>query len=251
MRIYYEGIESATVTTSATPAPGYPVTNLQDRSPYTLFTAEYSPGGSNIVIDLGAARACDFIALINYTAESGTEMDIAWSADNVSYTDVETDIDVAGSGSQFVRPFASASKRYWRLIFKDGDTAYPKDVSIGTILIGTIFVPASNPNINETYSVNNAVETLEAQGGQRYGTLINTLQRKRWEYQFNYVSEADRTKWLAMDATIKTSDKFSLWPFMIYAHNSTFYYGRMVGNMSIQQIAYQAYQLNFTFDNDF
>ena len=251
MRIYYEGVESATVTTTSTPYSGYPVTNLQDRSPYTSFISNFSASGSNIVIDFGSARACDYVALINYTADSRTDMDIAWSTNNVSYTNVETGIDVGGSAAQFVRTFTTATKRYWRLIFKDGDVEYSKDVSIATILIGTIFEPASNPNINETYNVSNAVETLEAQGGQSYAILTNTLQRKRWEYQFNYVSEADRTKWLAMDSTIKTSNKFSLWPFLVYAHNSTFYYGRMVGEMSIQQIAYQAYQLNFDFRTEF
>lgn len=245
MRIYYEGIESATLSYDGTANSGYPETNLQDRNKNTLFQDTVLAAGNSLTIDLGSARACNYVTLINYSNQSDTVLKLEYSADNVSYFTAFFNFDVSGAGNQIINTFSSKTKRYWKLTFSDVAIATSKTISMGAILLGTIFETSTNPDINEQYSLYFSTKSAESIGGNRFSSTNFADFREKISLNWQYINETEREKWRNLFETVKISDPFSVWPFLIYDSAKTdYYYCRIMQVPDIQQVAYQAYQMS-------
>lgn len=149
---YYDGLEDAILTYSATEDTGFTAENLKDRYKNTFFkdTAMGVPIVT-IVIDFGSAKSCDSIVLGNYLATADNNFNFtlecnsadAWGAPTTALATV-----AIGSATltDAVFSFSAQNFRYWRMVFNDSGAGDVLNIQIAIILLGTKLSHTVNRN---------------------------------------------------------------------------------------------------------
>ena len=262
---YYQSLDSATLTYSATEDSGFDVDNIKDRNINTFFKdTNIGVTSINVVIDFGAsdARACDSIILGNYIATSTD--DVVWlavqSADDAGMsvnatTHVNTQEIQSSSLTDYIKTFTApaAVRRYWKITIADDASDNLDDVQIGTVFLGAAFDHDHDPDIlpaseGRGYAVANA----EALGGTRFSNIFNTTVRRNWSFEYHGIGttfKANFESWA--DGVFVNANGFSRYPFYFTDDSgSTLYYVRAVGNLQFGLDAYQAYNTNIRLEEE-
>lgn len=88
--------------------------NLTDFRPYTSWKPSALP--ATVTVDCGSAKSADCLAVFNHDLfTNGCTVEVRGSTDNFVASDVLLDSYAPAANTAFVRNFASASYRYWRI----------------------------------------------------------------------------------------------------------------------------------------
>lgn len=232
--ILYQGLESATLTSTPAAAAAYPVTNINDRNKNTICKPS-SAADWYVDMNMGSSLTANAIAVINHNLDTSSAAGLRLQHDdNGSYSSPTYVIgdaflwDTIGSGDApiYYKTFSSASDQYWRVIIDNATTSS----YIGTILLGTILPLTPNPDQPRQRDHRYGVSTFETSGGQVYTN-----------YHHGLVRGFD-LKWSDITTTNKNYLVDTLWagisggryPFLFVDTDSSLYYVRadMGGAMS-------------------
>jgi len=196
---YHQSIDNATLSINTlTSDASYPLTNLQDRSKNVYWKAGNANTSGYIQIDLGSARACDYlilgshnytntgvgIALSSCTDGDGLFTPEAWAIGSAGPTYHNY---VSGNVTNWIETFSSVTKRYWRLYPEAmGAATYQQ---IATIFLGTKF----EHSVNWSYGSGRLEYQWGVQVGETTGGIRrrqkNHDERKIWQYTFEWIDE--------------------------------------------------------------
>lgn len=140
VKFIHQALEGKTLTMDASENPTYPMSNLKDRNPLTLWKGPGTAQNQWLTIDFGAIRTCDTIIVGNHnftTLAVNVGIDLRASTDNFSSSNVEIVHDLTAANGTSETEFAStALYRYWRIKFSS-------TVALGAIpQIGNLFLGA-------------------------------------------------------------------------------------------------------------
>jgi len=151
----YDNLLDIAALTESSEATGFPVENIQHPFRSKVWrTEDATAGTANVVIDHGAAKAVNCIALANYNwASAPGTLDLefnatdAWEDPSPSETEALTwaaNPTANGNPGIIVKTFASKSYQYNRLNVVYSPGATPTDWDLGRVFVGTYFEPAKN-----------------------------------------------------------------------------------------------------------
>ena len=246
MKFYYQSLDDATVTYSGTEDTGYPVTNLQDRNEHTLFK-DTNISSCEITIDLKSARAIDYLYIGGLTgsgAAANQQIALQWSTNGTIWADVfswET-----FTNGDYLKSFTSVNYRFYKILLKDSALGGAFDVQAETVFLGTAIELSRNPNLDETEDFEYSSQVTEALGGGRFGFGDHDNLRQKWNYNFDYITETDKTNMKAMAAGVYGSRR----PFYFTDPAGTTHFARMMDNLTITQIGYQAYTMSLALEQE-
>lgn len=107
--------------------------NLADFRPYTSWKPSALP--ATLTVDCGSAKSADSLSVFNHNLfSSGITVAVRASTDNFSASDVLVDSFEPTSDDAFVRTFASASYRYWRLSLSGSSAPTLSIAALGMLL---------------------------------------------------------------------------------------------------------------------
>lgn len=255
--IYAQSIDDATLAYSATEDTSFPITNVQDRNINTFMKdTAIAAATVNIVIDLGAARSCDFILLGNYiaTAADSALMKLeCHSADAWVGAQTEafaaTAVDTATLADKLIT-FSAQNFRYWRMVFTDLSAGNLTDLQFGTIFLGTHWNWAHEPELNPLEDSGYNVTTNRSAGGSTFGQIANTTVRRVWNVPLKFISSAEKTKHETWRDTVfmDLNGGLSRYPYYWSDDNgTTLYFSRYQGKLNLKQHAYQQWETNHVF----
>lgn len=195
MKFYPDNVADFTLSAVTDTESGYPKENMLDRRKATYWQADNATGIKNIDIDLGAARAVDYVLARIYD-DAGTTVKI-YADTNSDYSTEQQISMTATSGStgwktptglQFTE---ETSYRYWRIKI-DPVSVAPRCALIN---IGSTYEITVNPewnylNADKDYS---GVKLLESYGGQR-AAVKQSDDRQVWDFFYNNLDTTNKEK---------------------------------------------------------
>jgi hypothetical protein len=197
-------LEDYTLGATSTNA-SYPLANLQ-----TYFAADKwqanNTSATNLVIDFGAARSCDYIIIENHNLNtaniSGGENVVALeAADDSGFTTNKVTVldDVRSSSSPVKWTFNAVSKRYWRLAAPAATAA----IYVGNLYLGTAFSFGSPPEYpfrlgDPQYATSEAVAL---NGAIRMSQPF--LARYYYDFKFRLQSDTVKTNLITFLQTVR------------------------------------------------
>lgn len=102
---------------------------------YDYWMPDVSGATATLIVDMGAATACDFAALAAHNLKDwGATVALAHSPDNSTYTDCGVGTVTPGDNGPVVFRFGSTSRRYWRWTF--GGLTAGDDIAVGVAFLG-------------------------------------------------------------------------------------------------------------------
>ena len=208
---YSEALEDATLTYSATEDAANPIENVQDRNVNTIFKDTTISANVNIVIDLGAVRACDYIFLGNYQADGAAVANLtvqANSSDSWPGTEAlaATNIETAGSYTDKLMTFSTQSFQWWRLVF-EGSSTVMTNLFISNIFLGTSFQPSLNRNWGMREGRLSNITQRQTHGAQQF-TNKNGAIRKTWSgMSYQDIQETQKDNTLTLIQNVENNHK--------------------------------------------
>jgi len=174
MIVYTQNIEDATLAVvTGTAHASYPVDNLASLVKNKTFrTASGSSVVPEITIDLGSARACNYLLLGGMSSGiygGGDFINLyCGSTDNGSTWDINTVVDASIGYENKVFTFNSVSKRYWKIAIEEMDNNAADYIS--HIFLGTYYeLPNSGEQNNLVgYNYDNVTAVNNNAYQQRY-----------------------------------------------------------------------------------
>lgn len=113
-RIFYDSRFADGGLVASSTASGYHADNLTDWRPYTWWKPTALP--ATVTVDCGSAKAADYWFVYGHDlASQGATIELRGSTDNFGVSNVLVDSLTPSTDRPFVRTFAQASYRYWRL----------------------------------------------------------------------------------------------------------------------------------------
>lgn len=215
---------SIVLTASQAMATGFPLTNLQDGYKQTVAKSNTTAQNQTFNFDLGAAFACNSIGIINhnFTAVGATAIILQTNTnDDADFTDAEErapDLTVADTAVSYF-PFASATKRYWRIFFSKG-SALSAAPYMGEIYLGTRFDHTYKYKIGAGTKTGYQVVNQRTWDGadsaiQKYATV-----RRAWQLSFQILGTTYKTNFDTWFQSVKGSYR----PFLMSLDAATTWY---------------------------
>jgi len=251
----YIGSNSAATISATNEASGFPDDNLLDINKNILWKC----GASTTIIftiDLGVARACDTIALINNdwnnpTSVTGIKLhtenddDGAWDS-AVTYAiggAGSWETDTAADQPIWYEEFDSALRRYWRLTCVGCSGAVPH--KLGTILLGERVDLSLNYDKPRSLSVDYGVETWETSGGRKF-SIKRHDDRQSFALKWSALSSANKNKF----TTLWEETEGGHLPFLFKDTDDSLYFVRskMGGRLPITEDVHQRYALTLNLE---
>lgn len=259
IRFYSESIEDATLTVDSLGAnAGFPTNNLLDRSHKLYWKALNANTSGYINIDLGAARACDYLILGEHNY-SNTNYGIKLATDNNDDGDYSAVTYVVGSSGAYhayananykkwYETFGSSTKRYWRLYLEAmGAATYQQ---LANIFIGAEWEHAHNPELGIGQDSEYLVESGRTTSGTVRSQINNTTKKGIWEYNWKYIISSEKTKFESWRDDIYMSNIVSHYPFYFFDTSDQVFYTRAVGALKLQEQAYNVWQTKISLEEE-
>jgi len=237
MKFYYENIRDATITYSGTADTSYPVSNLNNVSNNMKFKDSTPADGATIDIDLGSAKACDYIIIGNLITD-GASVAISRGSDGSNFTNIGTVSTSQATASNTRYTFTSVTYRYWRLTFTE--TSSFDKVGIGNIFLGTEFELDHNPELEENFESGFEGILNNTNTGYKYSLVTQDTVRKIFSYDYQYFPDSEITTFQDMRDNVKMSFNESLYP--LYFYDDELKFVRYQGRLKIKKQAYNANQ---------
>jgi len=115
----YESRLLDAVPVASTTAAGFDVLNLRDMRDFTWWKPTALP--ATVTVDCGSAKDADYLAIYGHELGSkGCTVEVRKSTDNFAANDVLVDTHAPTDDKPILRPFTSASSRYWRIRIVNG-----------------------------------------------------------------------------------------------------------------------------------
>lgn len=255
---FYQSLETATLTYSATPDTNYPITNLQDRCLNTFFRdSEIGRRSVTIKIDFGSPRRCDYILFGNYlaygdgetlfqlkygTADNGTDFENTATSGYLSATSITNLLETFKENSK--------TKRYWQIQILE-DAGFLDIIQIATIYIGTMIELSHDPELNIVISADYPVKVNQGVGGIRSGAIDCTTRRVIINLNWKYLNSTDCDNLVIFRDAIFMNSDLSRYPFWVTSDSgANLEYMRTRGRLELTQMAYQAWQTNLTLEEE-
>ena len=116
------------------------------------------------------------------------------------------------------------------------------NLEIGNIFFGEMAELSTSPSINIVDGRSWKTKKSEGAGGYRFSQITNIVTRKNWQYEFEYLNTSNKTAIENVAGQVYTSNQLSHYPLYFSDDDgTTIYFARLLGNLSFNQIAYQAY----------
>ena len=255
MKIFYQSIDDATLSTSHT-GTQFPVENLNNRNS----NIKYIPDSTTttyvtVTMDLGSgnARDADYIVLGKVLEQGAgvTQADFQWSDNNVDWNNnvISSDIDSNTESDVLIEFTSVGSHRYWRIVLERA--TYFSAYELGNIFFGLTFELSHNPEMEASESHGYIVESNEAKGGEMATNLLNTKKRQELDYTYAGFDSTEKAKIETFIETIKPSAGASRYPFFFEDTDGNLHFVRQYGEITFKQIAYNAFECNFNFKTEF
>ena len=186
-------------------------------------------------IDLGAAVACDFLA-IYFNAIETTDL-ILYASDNSDNSSTTTAKTITAS---FVKgwnvfDFSSTNKRYWFL----RQTGTGTTDNFMEFIIGNKYDFDVNFDLNNTESDISGSDVITSYGGNEFSNKRHS-QKATWSWSWSNISSAMKT---SLD-TMKTAVEINRLKF-VYYDETNYHYVRMSG-LDFTEVAFQRYSTSMS-----
>ena len=200
---YAADMSAAVFTMSLTEDANYPLVNLHSNLPSMLWKSSANTNAQTLKIDLGSAKAVDFLAIgsSNFYSMTTTKLQYATTDDGNFSDPVDAFTDFNDpDNAPYVCTFTLATKRYWRIIFTNTGGIIPQ---IGLLLLGAKMAMPFNYDMdaelwNKQFTTN-GIRAID--GTLRTASTIGGW--KRAEVSFTILSDATATAWQALMDKIK------------------------------------------------
>jgi hypothetical protein len=257
--IYAQSIDDAALTINTLDeAANYPIENMQDRCENTLWKCDTANTSGYIQIDLGTARAVNYVMLGNHNY-TDTGKGIKVSYDNADAAGFGTELFavgsigayhdyVSGNADRWLESFSSVTKRYWRVYLEAMGAATNQE--IGTIFIGTFWNWAHEPELRMPDESGYNVNIKQSGGGSTFSQIANTTVRRDWGIPFEYIDSDEKGNCETFRDSIFMNKRGGLSRYPFYFTDdgeTTFYFARAEGALLFEQQAYQIYKTHFKF----
>jgi hypothetical protein len=193
--VFYAADHSGTTfTMSLSENTSFPLSNLHTNLAAMLWKSSANTNSQTLKIDLGSAKACDFIGIGAYNWDTMTTVSFQYATtDDGNFSDPQTVTSAFfGVSAPFIHAFNSVTKRYWRIIFTNTNSLIPQ---CGLLYLGLKMAMPYNYNMD--VDKNNKQFTTDSKSSLD-GTLRTTKQidgRKRIEASFTLVDDTTATAW--------------------------------------------------------
>jgi hypothetical protein len=194
---YAADISFAAFTMSLTENASYPLSNLHTNIPTLLWKSSANTNNQTLNIDLGSARACDFLGIgsQNWLFMTSVKFQCA-TTDDGNFTDPLTILNLNGSPDlPNIIPFESKTKRYWRILFENCNNIIPQ---LGLFYISKSMVFPFPYNMDAELGNKQFSTTVKISPD---GTLRTTRQiagRERMEVSFTLIDDVTAAAWQTM-----------------------------------------------------
>lgn len=194
--IFYAADMSAAVfTMSETEDASYPLNNLYTNLPTLFWKSSTSTNNQTLNIDLGSAKACDFLGLGHHS--------LVYIKLQVGETDdgnFAAPVDVVDNVSAMAESFSSVTKRYWRLYFTNNNSIIPE---IGLLYLGTKLSMPFNYDMDAEMNNKQFATTVKESLAGTLRTSRQVAGRMRAEVTFSLNDDNTVTAWQLFMDTIK------------------------------------------------
>jgi hypothetical protein len=220
--VYFCPANLALYTMSMSPAedPNYPLVNLTDYDPYTLWkSSDNTTMNQWLQIDMGSAVSCNYIIVDQQDANAIPSGYVLYASSTSDFSaDVTTITTLDVSKTYEFKSFSAFARRYWRLVLSEPTgTDY---WTIGNLFIGTCVSSLPYQYGYRTEALEHAVVQKIALDGRIRTSRNYTGGRKIFEVTFPIQDNTFRSAWLTFCSTIKNSQ----FPFYFTDFDSTPYY---------------------------
>jgi hypothetical protein len=196
---YAADMSAAAFTMSLAEDASYPLSNLHTNIPTLLWKSSAATNVQTLKIDLGVAKACDFLAIGTHNWAGMTTVNLQYdTADNPAFTSLVDLIPTAnGFTANFPQliTFTSATKRYWRVLFTNCNSVVPQ---AGLVLLGAkLTFPHTYDwdfnlgdkqyNTTKATDINGVIRTARSGGG-----------RGVHKFKLSLTDDTFRTDWQAL-----------------------------------------------------
>ena len=199
---YAADMSAAIFTMSLSENSSFPLSNLFCNLPTMLWKSSTSTNGQTLKIDLGSAKACDFLALGEYNWNSMTTVKLQYATtDDGNFSDPVDAVAINGGASApVVLSFTSATKRFWRILFTNCNSLIPE---CGLFLLDSKMTMPFNYDMdaevgNKQFSTNES----ESLGGT-IRTSRQIAGRERMEVTFTLIDDATVAAWFSLQDKIQ------------------------------------------------
>jgi hypothetical protein len=230
--LYNNWVSSATTITPLTEDPNYLFEDAWQDTRLTRYARTVDDDDQTFIIDLGAARAVDYCAILGHNFTSGATIKIQGNASDV-WTAPSVDITLTYTANNIYYAFSSTQTyRYWRLTVDDASNP-DTYLQISKLWLSSYLqLPymAKSQKI-PTASTSTAQESIS---GQSYGD--KKLIYRYGNITFPYVTDADKIK---IDALFNVVDKTDPIMTVIWEDDLTEYppiYSRLTSDLEWQRV---------------
>lgn len=180
---------TAVTLSNASADSSFPVANLKYDDPWRMLKVTGNPSNNpTIVFQFAVAQSFTCLGLVNHNLlDGGYSVDLAYSADNVSYTSVGT-VGLTTNANILLRFAASPARVYWRLTLQRSTPWQP--FYLGSVFLGTHQALTTNPvdgGMNTRLSV--PIDVIESAGEARHIRFGPTKYTQDSEITFERISQ--------------------------------------------------------------
>ena len=201
MRVLYNNwVKSATTITPLSENPNYLFTDAWQDTRLTRYARTVDDSSQTFIIDLGAARAVDYCAILDHNFSSGATIKIQGNATD-SWGAPSVDITLTYAASNIYYKFSSTQTyRYWRLTVDDASNT-DTYLQISKLWLSSYvqFPYMAKSQKIPTASTSTAQESIS---GQSYGD--KKLIYRYGNITFPYIDDTEKT---TIDTLFRAVDK--------------------------------------------
>ena len=207
MRFWYPNLidVSGVGITSTSAATGAPVSNVANELKTRVWRTGTSTAAESVTFDLGSSKACTAVILFAHTLlNTDSTIQLRKSTDNFAANDVLVTALTWASGA-ISATFASASSRYWRVVFTKASSGVTRD--IGRIFMG-IYTDTTEQPDQGSFKIKPVDRSTSSKsvGGQTYTDKRSSY--RGFQMKFGMVSTTFKDAITALYNSVQTHTSF-------------------------------------------
>lgn len=203
--LYDNKVLAATSITALTEHPDYLFEDALQDTRLSRIGRTLDDDDQYIIIDMGAAVTCTYVAVLQHNFTSGATVKIQANSSN-SWITPPLDVTITTISDEIVQSFTSSNYRYWRLTMDDASNP-DTYLSVGYLYLGTaLTMPGMNQGSVITYDTNS--KSTKSFSGCLYGDT--RLNFKSATFNFNNSGETNRQELITFFSTVSVIRPFIL-----------------------------------------
>lgn len=234
-RFYAGDLEEATYTMSLTEVVAFPLANLANYDPNSLWKSSANTKGQTLNIDFGSAKARNFVVIDGNNFDSMISVNLQVGVtDDGAFASPTTVTTLHARGDEPVKvDFSSVTKRYWRILFTNTSSIVPQ---LGQIFINQAF--DAGKHYEFPYSAKD--EIFETSRARALNGFLRTSQSYKgiltWQIRFKNMNETFAASWLRFHQKVRGS----MLPFYYVDPDDAMFYVLLSGDQNdLERFRYQ------------